>query len=676
MTETDARRSTVKTILWAIVGMLSVVTVARFASGLGATTGLSDVAPWGFWIAFDVMAGVALAAGGFTLAAAVYIFRIERYRSFTRPAILTALLGYVAVTAGLLYDLGLPWRIWHPIIYPQLHSVLFEVAMCVMLYLTVLFLEFSPVILEHPRFDKPVFRAIHRILKQATIALVIAGIILSTLHQSSLGSLFLIAPHRVHPLWYSPIIWILFFVSAVGLGLMMVALESFVSAWLFGHRVRKDLIGGLGKAASVVLFLYAGLRVGDLAWRGELGAAVDGSLLGALFLFELAVSALVPAVLLAIPRVRASSRGLGTAAVLTVLGTIGYRFNVCVVAFKRPELMSYFPSLVELGVSLGIVAGAGLLFIFFVEKLRVYPEEHWEAPVLRVPSFEPLMTRVMLPHSLAAPRRYSLAFILAAAVTVAVLPEDALWGPRPKGTPVAGPRIVEGLIETRPDAAGHDLVIVKADYPLSSEAKFVELMVIDGNRDGRLVLFPHDEHVAELGDKQSCGKCHHQSLPYGRNSACSECHRDMYIETDIFGHGSHVARLDGNDGCTRCHEDSSRIKSRDTTKGCLDCHTEMVATESRIELGEEGMTGRAAGYMDAMHGLCIGCHKEKVETEPATYAEEFSTCTHCHRDTDGSELRQMAPYAKETIASLGAREGEWIAFRSRRGGGESGTLSR
>jgi hypothetical protein len=405
---------------------------------------------------------------------------------------------------------------------------------------------------------------------------------------------------------------------------------------------------------------------------------VDGSFLGGLFLFELAVSAVVPALLLALPRVRASSRGIGTAAILTVLGTIGYRFNVCVVAFQRPDVMSYFPSLIELGVSLGIVAGAGLLFIFFVEKLRVYPEEHWEAPVFRMPSFEPLTTRVLLPYSLAAPRRYSLAFILAASVTIAVLPEDALWGPRLEATPVLGPRIVEGLMQTRPDAHGHDLTIVQADYPVSLEAKLVELMVIDGNRDGRLVIFPHDEHIAELGDKRSCGKCHHQSLPYGRNSACSQCHRDMYTETDIFGHGSHVAKLDGNDGCVRCHEDSSRSKSRATAKTCLDCHSEMVVTESRIELGEDGMTGYATGYTDAMHGLCIACHEERVKTEPATYAEEFSTCTHCHRDTDGSELRQMAPYAQkeERIASLGKREGEWIALLSRRGGGESGTFSR
>ena len=148
------RLSVLKTILWASVGVLAVVTVVRFTRGLGAVTNLSDAAPWGLWIAFDVMAGVALAAGGFVLAATVYIFGLEQYRPFVRPAILTALLGYVAVAVGLLYDLGLPWHIWHPIIYPQHHSVLFEVAMCVMLYLTVLSLEFAPVVLEHPLFAR------------------------------------------------------------------------------------------------------------------------------------------------------------------------------------------------------------------------------------------------------------------------------------------------------------------------------------------------------------------------------------------------------------------------------------------------------------------------------------------------------------------------------------------
>jgi hypothetical protein len=236
-------------------------------------------------------------------------------------------------------------------------------------------------------------------------------------------------------------------------------------------------------------------------------------------------------------------------------------------------------------------------------------------------------------------------------------------------------------MQTRPDASGHDLAIVEADYPASAEDRPVELMVIDGNRDGRIVLFAHDEHVAELEehpgmldgslqrrspdihDKRVCATCHHQSLPYSRNSACSECHGDMYIETDIFGHSAHVAKLDGNDGCSRCHEDSHLAKTRSTTKACLDCHEEMVAVGSRIERPEAGMTGYAVGYMDAMHDLCIGCHEEKVEKEPATYGEEFSTCKNCHRDVDGSQLRQMAPYLpKGTVARPGRLGRERMAL--------------
>ncbi|MGD2135091.1 MAG: polysulfide reductase NrfD, partial [Gemmatimonadales bacterium] len=219
------RLALLKTILWAMVGMLAAITAVRFTYGLGTVTNLSDATPWGLWIGFDVMAGVALAAGGFVVAATVYIFRLEQYRRFARPAILTAFLGYLAVAVGLVYDLGLPWHIWHPVIYPQIHSVLFEVAMCVMLYLFVLALEFAPVVLEHPTLDHPLARTALQALKKVSIVLVIAGIVLSTLHQSSLGSLFLIAPHRLHALWYSPIIYVLFFVSAVGLGLLTVVLE-------------------------------------------------------------------------------------------------------------------------------------------------------------------------------------------------------------------------------------------------------------------------------------------------------------------------------------------------------------------------------------------------------------------------------------------------------------------
>ncbi|MBN1608347.1 MAG: Ni/Fe-hydrogenase cytochrome b subunit [Polyangiaceae bacterium] len=641
------RQRVLKTLLWFVVGVWLVVTAVRFLRGLGATTGLTDATPWGLWIAFDVMAGVALAAGGFVLAATVYVFRLERFRPFARPAVLTAFLGYAAVAFGLLYDLGLPWNIWHPAFYPQPHSVLFEVAMCVMLYLTVLFLEFAPVILEHPRFGGPVLKAIHGALKKATIVLVVAGIVLSTLHQSSLGSLFLIAPFRLHPLWYSPNIWLLFFVSAVGLGLMMVTLESFFSAWFFGHRLRMDLLAGLGKAASVVLLLYATLRFGDLAYRGQLVRVLDGSPLSFLFLFEVALSAVVPGLLLAVPRVRQNPRGLGLAAGMTVLGVIGYRFDVCIVAFKRPDGMSYFPTWTELAVSVGIVAAALLVFLFFVENLNVYSEEvHPPADerALDIRRFNPGSVWPLTPDSLAAPRRHSLALALGVAGALAFLPSDALFGAQPVSTPVARPRVVEGYLAERPDGSGHELRIAPPGAVSASGTERVQVMLIDGNRDGRVVAFDHDVHVAKLGGNSTCVECHHENKPFAVNSGCHECHRDMYSTTDTFGHELHVAKLDGNRGCPRCHAQASGAKTRQTATPCDACHSDMLVAGARVPAPAHGTTGHASSYMDAMHGLCVPCHEEKVRDEPKTYPASFAECGGCHSDLDGRQLRQMPPY--------------------------------
>ncbi|MCP4198423.1 MAG: Ni/Fe-hydrogenase cytochrome b subunit [Proteobacteria bacterium] len=644
------RLTNTKTVLWAIVGMLAAVSVARFAFGLGATTGLSDVTPWGFWIAFDVMAGVALAAGGFVLAATVYIFRLEKYRAFVRPAILTALLGYAAVAVGLIYDLGLPWHIWHPIVYPQPHSALFEVAMCVMLYLTVLLLEFGHVILEHKLFDTLFFRRILAGLKKATIPLVIAGIVLSTLHQSSLGTLFLIAPYRLHPLWYSPIIWILFFVSAAGLGLLMVTAESFFSAWLFGHKLRMDKLSGLVKAASLVLFLYLALRIGDLAVRGMLPMAFDGSGLSWLFLFELLVSALAPAILLAIPRIRQSPRAIGLTVLMAIFGIVGYRFNVCIVAFKRPEAMSYFPSWMEVAVSFGIVAGAMLVFIFFAEHLRVYnhDEEEEQTPSDHVPlaTFGPQNVGTLVPESMAASRRYSLALIFGASAAVAFFASDVLHGSESEPIPVTGARTIFGSIEERSDGPGHRIIVADESRPTPSAGSGIPLSVVDGNRDGRMVLFAHDTHVKKLGAETSCSTCHHQNLPFKQNSACSQCHRDMYSETDTFSHSLHVEKLEGNAGCIRCHADPQKVKTRDTTTPCITCHKDMIVEGSIVPKGEKGLTGMAAGYMDAMHGLCIRCHEQNIKDHPETYKEPFAQCLNCHRDASNLDLSQRGPFQR------------------------------
>ena len=599
---TQNRHAVAKDILWTFLTVALVVAVVRFIRGLGATTGLNDTTPWGLWIGFDVMAGVALAAGGFTLAATVYIFQLEKYRPLVRPAILTALLGYAAVIVGLIFDLGLPWHIWMPIFNWQHHSPLFEVAWCVMLYTTVLLLEFTPAVLEHPWFQKPIFQWVYHLLKRLTLPLVILGITLSTLHQSSLGSLFLIMPFRLHPLWYSPILPPLFFVSAVALGLMMVTLESFFSAYLFNHRLKLELFSGLARAAALILWLYLVLRLGDLAIRGVLPAAFDGSWQSIYFWFELGISAILPAMLLSLPRVRASAPGLLTAAGLTVSGMILNRLSVSVIAIARAPGATYFPTWMEFAVSIGIVSGAILVFIFFAENLKLFQTEmeHGSIPYPK-PEFDPV-TGVYTSLSLrdTAARR-SLILLVVIGIAVVLLPGQAFSSAPQPFTPVQS-------------ALGWDL------------------LRIDGNRDRGYVDFDHLAHqkrikeAAPLG-QDTCLTCHHLSKPNDQATACSECHRDMYLATSIFNHTLHQTELGGNISCAKCHMGDH---TRDTAKPCVECHKTMVASAGKAQF-----SGMAPGYKDALHGICINCHaKEAVKQDKA----DLALCTACHK-ADPNALR-------------------------------------
>ncbi len=278
------------------MGLAAAVAAARFLFGLGATTNLTDANPWGVWVGFDVMGGVALAAGGFIVTATVYIFNLERFHAVVRPAVLTAFLGYLAVAVGLLFDLGLPWNIWHMMVFWNPHSPLFEVGWCVMLYLTVLALEFFPG--AGGGVPRP-GQASARLLLKFRLPLVIVGIGLSTLHQSSLGSLFLIMPYRLHPLWYSPILPVLFLLSAIGLGLLMVIFESHSTAYLYRRKPETEVLADLLGAARWVLLGYLALRFADLVVRGvrpSLFAFSDWH--AALFWFEVLVMAVLPAALL------------------------------------------------------------------------------------------------------------------------------------------------------------------------------------------------------------------------------------------------------------------------------------------------------------------------------------------------------------------------------------------
>jgi len=365
-------------ILLVLVAVGLVAAVIRFTQGLGAATNLTDSYPWGMWIGFDVVTGVALSAGAFTLAAMVYIFRMEKYRPVLRPALLTGFLGYVLAVLGLLADLGRPYRVWY-VMLPRnwnLHSVLFEVGWCVILYTTVLALELLPLVFE--RFRKPDALPA-QLIRTWLIPLVIVGITLSTMHQSSLGGLFLILRDQLHPLWQSPILPVFFYVSAIAAGLAMVIIESSLSARAFRRGLEMDVLSGLGRMIPYLLGLYFVLKVGDLVLAGDFGLLFEGSLRSNLFLVEMVVGVVLPIVLFALPRVRRSPAGLFWSAVVVVVGLVLNRIDVSLVGPQPPAGATYFPHWMEFAITIGLVAGGVFVFALAARFLPIFPEMEAEA---------------------------------------------------------------------------------------------------------------------------------------------------------------------------------------------------------------------------------------------------------------------------------------------------------
>jgi Ni/Fe-hydrogenase subunit HybB-like protein len=360
-------------LLGVILLLFAGITVLRFTRGLGAVTNLSDRFPWGLWVGFDVLCGVGLAAGAFTLTAIVHVFNLRRFEPIVPPTVLTGFLGYLLVIAGLLFDLGQPWRIWHALFFWNPHSVMFEVAWCVMLYTAVLGLEFAPVVLERLRLERP-----RRILRAIATPLVITGVILSTLHQSSLGSLYLIVPSKLHPLWYTPLLPYLFLVSAIGAGIGMVVLESHLSERAFGRRLEMDLLEPLARGMVVALGVYGLARVIVIVKSGAAAGLLHPGYEERMFLVEMVVGVVVPVGLLLVERVRTNPTGLVVASFCAVLGFVMNRLNVSVTGMEAAAGVAYVPSWMEVTVSLGLVALGFALFAVAVRHLPVFPEARRE----------------------------------------------------------------------------------------------------------------------------------------------------------------------------------------------------------------------------------------------------------------------------------------------------------
>jgi Ni/Fe-hydrogenase subunit HybB-like protein len=351
-----------------------VITGIRFTQGLAATTNLSDYNPWGIWIGFDLLVGVALAAGGYVTSAACYLFGLKRFRSAVRPAILTGFLGYALVVLALNYDVGRPWRLPYPfVVQSGTTSLLFEVAACVALYLTVLFIEFTPAALEWLGLKRA-----RSIVTKLTLVLTIFGVVLSTLHQSSLGALFLIAPSKLHPLWYSPYLALYFFVSSIVAGLSMVIFESTLSHRYFHdkmdaeHREEADGVAlGFGKAAAFVLAGYFVMKVIGLAQTNAWSYLSTGY--GVWFLVELLGFVLLPCYTYAIGVRERNLKIIRWTAAWTVLGIVVNRFNVGLIAFNwhLPSSERYFPHWMEIGISVFVVTLGVLAYRFIVTHMPI-----------------------------------------------------------------------------------------------------------------------------------------------------------------------------------------------------------------------------------------------------------------------------------------------------------------
>jgi len=515
--------------LWKVVllgaGVLGLwATIVRYTQGLGAATHLSDSFPWGLWIGFDLLVGVGLAAGGFVVAATVHIFRLEKYEPIARPAVLTAFLGYLLVIVALLFDLGRPWNIWHPLVMWNPHSVMFEVAWCVMLYTSVLALEFSPLVFEKLGWHRPLGW-----LRAAFVPLVIAGVLLSTLHQSSLGTLYVIVPGKLHGLWYTPLLPVFFFLSAVAAGLAMTMVESCLSFRAFGKRIETELLQGMARVVVVVLSVLTVWKAIDLLTRGNLGLVFRITPESAMFWGEMALGAVLPAVLFAMPRVRASERGLFFAAVLTVLGFILGRLNVAITGMAASSGVSYVPSWMEFAVSLLLVALGFAAFAAAVRWLPVFHSagEHPEPAQAPAPA-RPLLTRPMLVF---------------------------FWGFLAIGAGLLWAASIRGIPPSEPAGSGRALAIVSGDR---REPRLPpEFTFPTGAESPGPVTFRHEVHVALVGETAICATCHATTWSLRAPGAP----QDGAVTYD---------RIHAGDLCADCHNGSAAFAADD----CALCHAQ------------------------------------------------------------------------------------------------------
>jgi Ni/Fe-hydrogenase subunit HybB-like protein len=348
-------------------------TYVRFFVGFRASTNLSDQMPWGLWVGLGTLCGIGLSAAGFGISAAVYLLNMERYRPILRASILISFLGYMTVCVGYLYEIGLPWRFWHPIVMWNHRSVLFDVCICIMTYTTVLTFEFAPAIIEKlpwRGFRDVVLRVHHRVL----IGVVMAGVLLSSMHQSYLGGLYLIAQGKVHPLWYSQYMHAIFYLSAIPAGLALTVMAIYLCMRSLNVRVDFTILADCGRMIQMLLIVFVFFKALDLTANQAWGYAFQPTPEAGYFWLEMLLFAVIPIAMLSQQHVRSNPLRLYWACAVVVAGFMVTRLNVSINSLQTAMGTHYVPKWTELASSVLVVAAAVIAFRYAVIYLDILPK--------------------------------------------------------------------------------------------------------------------------------------------------------------------------------------------------------------------------------------------------------------------------------------------------------------
>ena len=357
-------------LFFALLFMISLAILAtRFIFGLGSVTNLSDGYPWGIWIVIDVMVGTAFGCAGYSVALLVYVLNKGQYHPLVRSAVLAGMFGYTLAGIAVIIDLGRYWQ-FYTLLWPgfiQIHSVMLEVALCVMAYVGVLWIEFAPTFLE--RFG---FKNLQQKLSKVMFLIIAVGILLPTMHQSSLGTMAVVAGNQISALWQTQLLPALFLVSALLMGYAIVPFESILASMGLRRPMETDLLAKLTGVTLVVIVGYLVLRFGDLLWRGALGLAFVGDLDSIMFWIE-NILFVVPILLLAKRSNRNHPRLIFLSAVSLLLAGSIYRINVYLIGYHPVAggTWHYFPSVGEIAVTIGIFSLEIMLYLLFVKTLPV-----------------------------------------------------------------------------------------------------------------------------------------------------------------------------------------------------------------------------------------------------------------------------------------------------------------